>query len=101
MTVQLTSDGWLLGTVLTPWTTKSDVVKATENIVVDGSTTPVNTLGGDDKILGQGSTLGLQNQGKIDTGSGTDEISINASLYGILNIGSTINTGDGDDKISG
>jgi hypothetical protein len=63
----------------------------------------VNALAGNDKITGRGGIVGIQIEGKLDTGSGNDEITgtgADANGDGIYNTG-TIDTGLGKDSIIG
>ena len=63
----------------------------------------VNTLAGDDLILGMGGSTGLNQQGGvIDTNDGNDSIQGTGRSYGIINSGnSAIHTGNGNDAIFG
>lgn len=63
----------------------------------------VNALAGNDKIKGRGGIVGIQIEGKLDTGSGNDKITgtgADANGNGIYNTG-TIDTGSGKDSIVG
>ncbi len=65
----------------------------------------VNALAGNDKITGRGGIVGIQIEGKLDTGSGDDRITgtsadANGNGNGIYNTG-TIDTGSGKDSIVG
>jgi hypothetical protein len=63
----------------------------------------INTGDGDDKILGIGGLgSGIKNViGIIDTGDGNDWISGNGYSYGIITEVTTIDTGNGNDTITG
>jgi hypothetical protein len=60
---------------------------------------------GDDTIIGTGSTYGIFSpawgNGTLDTGNDNDVITGNGTIWGILNNVSTLNTGAGDDTITG
>jgi hypothetical protein len=98
MGIQLTNTGWQ-GDSTGNWTVEDDVVIA-DNIFV-GAEIAVNTLGGDDKISGQeAASVGIFNDGTIDTDAGDDKITGQGGDGGIINK-DVIDTGTGDDKISG
>jgi hypothetical protein len=112
MTTQLTETGWVdaNGNLLGTWTNQADTVRsalttpAVPAIEVASGVT-VNTLGGDDLISGIkggfSAGLGILNKGTINTGNGNDTISGSGGVgIGISNQG-TINTGNGNDTISG
>jgi hypothetical protein len=82
----------------------SDRVIATARVGISSVETAFNTGNGDDRIEATSNTefgVGIVNQsGSIDTGADNDLIS-GSGFVGIANtIGSTINTGDGNDRIS-
>jgi hypothetical protein len=82
----------------------SDRIIATARVGISSVETAFNTGNGDDRIEATSNTefgLGILNQsGSIDTGAGNDLIS-GSGFVGIANtIGSTIDTGDGNDRIS-
>ena len=61
----------------------------------------INARAGNDIIKGTSSTYsGIFNNGTINTGTGNDTITGTGDFYGIFNDG-TINTGDGNDRITG
>jgi hypothetical protein len=64
--------------------------------------TQVDTLNGNDTILGSGGYTGIQNNGEINTGRGNDLIIGQGNGNGIYldNSSTTLNTGDGSDLIA-
>ncbi len=63
----------------------------------------VHALAGNDEITGRGGIVGIQIEGKLDTGSGNGKVSgtsADANGAGIYNNGN-INTGTGDDTLKG
>jgi len=83
------------------FTEQDDIVPASgvEEIFNSGI---VNTLAGNDIIIGGGSRFSFVNHGVINTGDG-DDILIGTGIQGIgiFNNKQTIDTGDGDDTITG
>ena len=91
------------------FTDEDDIVPASgvDEIINTGV---ANTLAGNDRIIGTGDNYGIYNFGALNTSDGNDVIigvsnsqegNFNVYSSGIFNRGGTINTGDGDDKITG
>jgi hypothetical protein len=122
MKVYLTDTGWTDDTTgaIGTWTDGNDVVTGTNDhgtgVQVDGWVN-ANTLTGDDSITGWGYDntevpsprypgiayrlgFGIDNEGTINTGDGNNSITGAANGTGINNSG-TINTGGGNNSITG
>ncbi|MEO1396918.1 MAG: M23 family metallopeptidase [Cyanobacteria bacterium J06634_5] len=105
----LTNTGWTKDLdVQGYWTNKRDSVQdLTDGIEVAVGTT-AKTLGGNDAIFGKVvSGNGILNQGKIVTGNGQDSLvgavegigDFNSGIFQVS--GSTLNTGEGKDSVTG
>ncbi len=79
------------------WTDDADVLDLVGDEIIIPSEVVVNTLGGDDVIIGRD---GIVNFGTLETGEGNDVITGSGGTVGISNFG-TIKTGEGNDTITG
>ena len=85
-----------MGIEFSTWTDDADLFDLGDEIIIP-SEVVVNTLGGDDVIIGRD---GIINFGTLETGEGNDIITGVGGTVGISNFG-TINTGEGNDTITG
>lgn len=102
----MSETGWIVFSIQTVDTLEGDdsiIGNGDERgININGGT--INTDDGNDKIIGIGFSSGVFNYGTINTGAGNDKIIGKGGSVGILidtEYAGTINTGAGNDKITG